>query len=77
MDTNTGRFVEEESAEKWMQRIAVGEVIKIKDEECEVVSFGNRTVTLKLLSHEDRMRKEMDAADHLRSLRDLIAKHDK
>ncbi len=35
MDPNAGRFVEEAQAESWMQRIEVGEVVKIKGEEFE------------------------------------------
>ena len=74
MDTNAGRFVEEESAEKWMQSISVGETIKIKGEECEVVSIDGRELTLKLLSAEDRMRKELDATDFISSLRGSLIK---
>jgi len=55
MDPNAGRFIEEERAEAWMARIEVGETIKIKGEELEVVEIGDRTVTLKLLSFEERM----------------------
>ena len=55
MDPNAGRFIEEECAENWMARIEVGETIKIKGEELEVTEIGDRTVTLKLLSHDERM----------------------
>ena len=61
MDTNRGRFVEEESAEAWMQRIAVNEVIKIKGEECRVVRIGERQVLLELMSADDRMSSEREA----------------
>jgi hypothetical protein len=54
MDSNAGEFVGEERAEAWMQRIGVGEVIKIKGEELEVVSIGRREITLKLLSFTER-----------------------
>jgi hypothetical protein len=46
-----------------MQRIGVGEVIKIKGEECEVVKIGRREITLKLLSTTDREGALADYAD--------------
>ena len=55
MNSNTGEFVDEERAESWMQRIEVGETIKIKGEELEVVRIGDREITLKLLSHAERL----------------------
>lgn len=54
MDSNAGEFIEEKRAEVWMQRIEVGEVIKIKDEELEVVKIETREITLKLLSAHER-----------------------
>ncbi len=62
MDSNAGEFVDESRAEAWMQRIGVGEVVKIKGEELEVVSIVGREITLKLLSHEDRVRAVFDDA---------------
>lgn len=59
MNTETGEFVDEQRAEAWMKQISVGEVVKIKDEELEVVSIGKREITLKLLSHAERVAKEL------------------
>jgi hypothetical protein len=59
MDPNAGEFIEEERAEAWMERIAVGEVIKLKGEECEVMKIERREVTLKLLSAHERTMKGM------------------
>lgn len=59
MDTNQGRFVEEEQAESWMQRIQVGEIIKIKGEECRVEAIGSHIVTLKLLNPSERAIEEI------------------
>ena len=61
MNTDTGHFVDEQDAKSWMQRIAVHEVIKIKGEECRVVSIEGRRVTLELLSSDDRQRSYIDA----------------
>ena len=61
MDPNAGRFVEEAQAESWMQRIEVGEVVKIKGEEFEVLGFEGREIRLRMRSAEDRQ------GDHLRS----------
>lgn len=55
MDTNTGEFVDDSRAESWMQRIDVGEVIKIKGEELDVLRIDERTIVLKLLNASDRM----------------------
>ena len=78
MDTDSGRFVDDEQAQSWMQRISVGEVIKIKGEECEVVELGERTITLKLLSADERLRmqfKDIPTIDPRESLkRDLERK---
>jgi len=57
MDTDRGRFVEEEEAAAHMERLAVGETVKIKGAEFAVVSIGEREVVLKLLSSEDRVRR--------------------
>ncbi len=54
MDSNAGEFVGDERAEAWMQRIQVGEIVKIKGEELEVVEIGRREITLKLLSRYER-----------------------
>lgn len=59
MDTNAGRFVEEKIAERWMQRIEVDEIIKIKGEECRVVRINGRRLEVELLSSDDRLRREM------------------
>ena len=67
MDSNAGEFVDERRAEKWMERIAVGEVVKIKGEELEVVTIGKREITLKLLSHDDRMNRLLDEIDRQRA----------
>ena len=59
MDPNSGRFLDEddERIESWMERIAVGETVKIKGEELEVTRIGEREITLKLLSARDRTPK--------------------
>ncbi len=78
MDTNSGRFIEEKNAEEWMQRISVGETIKIKGEECEVMAFTDRTVTLKLLSADERVERfykdEANAHDRIAEAREKMLK---
>ena len=66
MDSNAGRFVEEQQAEEWMSRIAVGEVVKIKGEELEVTKIGEREITLKLLSFEERNARAMKSLGAMR-----------
>lgn len=62
MDTNAGQFVQEDRAEQWMQRLTVGEIVKIKDEELEVVKIEGRECTLKLRSAAERFGEvDMDA----------------
>lgn len=70
MDTNAGEFVGEDRVEQWMQRIAVGETVKIKGEELEVVKIERREITLKLLSYEERIAKGTleDVSDGFRRL---------
>ena len=66
VDTDSGRFVDDAHAQKWMKRIALGEIVKVKDEEMEVVAIRERTITLKLLSFEERFGRGNafeDAAD--------------
>jgi len=67
MDTDSGRFVDDNQSQAWMKRIAVGEIIKIKDEELEVIEIGERTIKLKLLSFDERFARSLtdftDAAD--------------
>lgn len=76
MDTNAGEFVEEERAERWMQRLQVGEIVKIKGEELQVVSTDKREVTLRLLSAADRLKNlfgiETDLNRHKRRERDAM-----
>lgn len=60
MDPDAGRFVEEERVREWMKKLELGEVVEIKGEKLEVLEIKDRTVTLKLLSMEDRLRKAMD-----------------
>ncbi len=62
MDTDAGRFVEDEKAETWMQRLDIGEVVKIKGEELEVVKIEGRLVVLKLLNSEERFANSLDVA---------------
>ena len=59
MDTNAGEFVDEQRSESWMQRIEVGEVIKIKGEELEVLKINERTIVLKLLSASDKVKRAL------------------
>ena len=61
MDPNAGRFIEEGRAGAWMERIAVGEIVKIKGEEFEVLGFNDRKIVLKLLSAEDRFQERLSA----------------
>ena len=63
MDTNAGRFIPETQPEQirpWMKRISVGEIVTLKGEVCEVVEFGERTVTLKLLSKAERIGRQTE-----------------
>jgi len=73
MDTDSGRFLREddERVQSWMQRIEVGEIVKIKGEECRVESIGDRTITLGLLSRLERLSQELFGEKHLEDLRDL------
>jgi hypothetical protein len=64
MNPSSGEFIDVDRAENWMQRIYVGEVIKIKGEECEVVTIGRREITLKLLSTTDREEALADYAEN-------------
>lgn len=79
MDTNKGRFLEEDDKriEAWMKRISVGEIIKIKDKEYEVVEINDREIKLKLLSFQEQMSREFAASDRLRSLRSELYKERK
>jgi len=54
MNTDTGEFVGPDRAEAWMERLGIGEIVKIKGEELEVIRIEGREVTLKLRSWEDR-----------------------
>ncbi len=63
MNPQTGQFVQEDRAEQWMQRVEIGEVVKIKGEELEIVEIEGRHIKLKLLSAEDRMQKVFDVMD--------------
>jgi hypothetical protein len=72
MDTNAGRFVEEADAEKWMQRLEVGEVVEIKGEELTVLAFDNRRVVLELRSADDRVTAELAAGERLVDLREQL-----
>ncbi len=70
MNTDTGFFErDEERVEGWMQRLRVGEIVKIKGEELKVVGFSDRTVTLRLESAEDRFTSERAAGTTLEDLR--------
>lgn len=56
MNTDMGTFdAIPPEPERAFQRISVGEVVLVKGEQCEVVSFERRTVTLKLLSQDERL----------------------
>ncbi len=68
MDSNAGRFVEEADAEKWMQRLAVGETVKIKGEELTVLAIDDRRVVLQLKSADDRSLAELAAGERLDDL---------
>lgn len=61
MDTNAGRFVGEESAEKWMKRLAVDEIVKltaVEGKEMRVLVIGDRRVKLELLDAVVRVKGE-------------------
>ncbi len=78
MDTNAGRFVEEASAEDWMQRISVNEIIKLKGEDCRVVRIGERQVVLELMSATDRIGVESEAlASILEERASLLNRHER
>lgn len=66
MNPQTGQFVQEDRAEQWMQRVEVGEIVKIKGEELEIVEIEDRHIKLKLLSVRDRIGKSFTALDDLR-----------
>ena len=61
MDTRSGEFVREEEIEKWMETVTVGEIVKMKGEEMRIKEIGRRTLTLELLSHEDRMHEQFSS----------------
>jgi hypothetical protein len=44
-----------------MQRVSIDEVIKIKGEECRVVSINGRHLTVELLSSADRQRTSIES----------------
>ena len=69
MNTDTGEFVEDSKAEKWMQRLDIGEVVKLKGEECEVVAIEDREVRLKLMNSEDRRQHRYNQAPRNRNER--------
>lgn len=75
MNPQTGQFVQEDRAEAWMQRVEVGEVVKIKGEELEIIEIKGREIKLKLLSTEDRMHKNGDEYFALSDLRNAIQEH--
>jgi hypothetical protein len=60
MDTQSGRFVPMPEAQPWMKRLAVGEIVTVKGEVCEVLRFTDRTVELKLLSAAERLGRQTD-----------------
>lgn len=69
MDTERGRFVEEQDAERWMKRLGVGETVKVKDVEFEVMEIGDRRLVLKLLSARDREVAHLAAEARHRAIR--------
>ena len=69
MDPNVGRFIEEENAEKWMETLEIGEIVKIKGEELEVAEIGDRTVTFKLRSAMERTYSEFAARTSMEEMR--------
>ncbi len=56
MNTDTGTFdaIPPEPT-RHFQRISIGEIVLLKGEQCKVLSFEERTVTLQLLSQEERL----------------------
>ncbi len=68
MDSNAGEFVGPDRAEAWMERLDVGEIVKIKGEELEVVKIEGREVTLKLRSWEDRFGASDQTLEELREM---------
>lgn len=63
MDAKGGRYLPEDSplAEPEMPRIKVGEIVKVKRIPHEVVSFGERTITLRMLSAEERRERRISS----------------
>ncbi len=62
MNTETGIFEQEEEAPTWATTIEIGEVVKIKGEECRVTEIKRRSITLELMSRTDR-QEMFDALD--------------
>lgn len=59
MDPNSGRFVDEREAKAHMKRFTVGEVLKLKGEEFEVLEIQEREIRLKPLSAQERLMKQL------------------
>ena len=59
MNTDTGEFEFLAAVPVWAEAIYVGEVVKLKGSECEVVKIGKRTIELKLMSNVDRVKRIM------------------
>lgn len=43
-------------AEKWMELLSIGEIVKVKGEEFRVETINERTVVLRLMSDRDRLK---------------------
>lgn len=72
MDTESGRFVAERDAEASMERLDIGETVKLKGAEFEVEEISDRRVVLKLLSARDREIAHLAAETRLGNLREQL-----
>jgi hypothetical protein len=63
MNTDTGQFVDSSKAKVWMKRFHLGEVVKLKDEECEVLEIHEDRIVLRPIATNPTHR-----ADQLRAI---------
>jgi len=66
MNASEGKFVHLGEAKLWMQTLTVGEVVKMKGEEFEVVEITDRECRLKLMSADERQTKQMEEMEEIR-----------
>ena len=59
MDPDAGRFMREEEAKAWMTRFEIGETVKVKEEEFEILAIKERELILKPLSAGERQHRDL------------------